>query len=398
MTVPRVLFGVDRVVQDPALLAPASRVGLVTNEAARLARDVMRPGRVALLEAGVPLVRLFSPEHGLGATGEDGAPMRDGVDAATGCPIVSLYGDRFDPPDESLADLDLVLFDVPDVGARFYTYAWTLSHVMEACARTGTPLAVLDRPNPLGGLLDDAEGPLLDESQCASFIGRWSIPVRHSLTLGELARHWAATRVRQAQLSVVTCEGWRRTMLWPALGLPWVPTSPAIRAFASALVYPGTCLFEGTNLSVGRGTDASFQGVGAPWLDPARVIAAAALPFAWGVQLADDDFTPELGPYAGERCRAVRLVVPDPARVRPVAVGLALLAAVIRAHPRDFDWAPYRTAANPGGGDHFARLVGVRHIAPRLLERESPVTPALVREWTSAAAWTPAVRPALLYD
>src|SRR5690606_34743780 len=162
-----------------------------------------------------------------------------------------------------------------------------LSHVLEACARTGTPLAVLDRPNPLGGLLDDTEGPLLDESQCASFIGRWSIPVRHSLTLGEVARHCAATRRPQAPASAGACEGWRRAMLWPALGLPWVPTSPAIRTFASALVYPGTCLFEGTNLSVGRGTDASFQGVGAPWLDPARVIAAAALPPAWGVQLTD---------------------------------------------------------------------------------------------------------------
>lgn len=397
MTRPHVRFGVDRVVESPALLPPASRIGLVTNEAARLAGDASRPGRVALLHAGVPLTRLFSPEHGLSAVGDDGAPMRDGVDAATGLPIVSLYGARFAPPDESLADLDLVLFDVPDVGARFYTYAWTLSHMLESCARTGTPLVVLDRPNPLGGLLDAAEGPLLDESQCASFIGRWSIPVRHSLTLGELARHWARTRVRQAHVAVVTCDGWRRGWMWPALGVPWVPTSPAMPSFASALVYPGTCLFEGTNLSVGRGTDAPFQRIAAPWLDPERVLDAVQWSPAWGVQLAADTVTPAQGPYAGESCQALRLEAPAPARARPVAAGIALMAAVIRAHPRDFAWAPYHTAANPGGGDHFARLVGVRHIAPRLLDLASPVTPALVQEWTATGDWASAAAEALLY-
>ena len=397
MNHPAVRFGVDRVVGAPALLPPAARIALVTNDAARLANDASRRARVALLDAGVPLVRLFSPEHGLSAVGDDGAPMRDGIDAATGLPVVSLYGDRFAPPDESLADLDLVLFDIPDVGARFYTYAWTLSHVLESCARTATPLAILDRPNPLGGLLEAAEGPLLDEAQCASFIGRWSIPVRHSLTLGEMARHWAATRVRQVQLSVIPCEGWRREWQWPALSLPWIPTSPAMPSFASALFYPGTCLFEGTNLSVGRGTDAPFQCVAAPWLDAGRVLSQLQLPPEWGVQLHADAATPAQGPYAGELCQAVRLEALAPARVRPVAVGLALMAAIIRVHPRKFAWAPYRTAANPGGSDHFARLVGVRTIAPRLLDTSAPVTSALVHEWTSTGNWASAVGDALLY-
>ena len=393
-----VAFGVDRVVRDGALLPLAARVGLVTNEAARLAGDAAVRSRVALLAAGVPIVRLFSPEHGLAAVGEDGAPMRDGVDATTGLPVVSLYGERFAPPAESLADLDLVLFDVPDVGARFYTYAWTLSHVLEACARAGTPLAVLDRPNPLGGVLAGAEGPMLDEATCASFIGRWSIPIRHALTLGELARLWAQTRVREARLSVVTCDGWRRDMMWPALALPWIPTSPAMPSFDAALAYPGTCLFEGTNLGVGRGTAHPFQQVGAPWLDAARVLDAVQLPAEWGMQLAATSFSPGEGPYAGQACHGVRLTAVDARRVRPVAAGLALLAAVVRAHPREFAWAPYRTAANPGGDDHFARIVGVRHVAPRLLDLSSPVTPALVRQWTAATAWAGQVREALLYE
>jgi uncharacterized protein YbbC (DUF1343 family) len=168
-------------------------------------------------------------------------------------------------------------------------------------------------------------------------------------------------------------------------------------SFASALVYPGTCLFEGTNLSVGRGTDAPFQRIAAPWLDPGRVLDAAQWSPAWGVQLAADTVTPAQGPYAGESCQALRLEAPEPGRVRPVAAGLSLMAAVIRAHPRDFAWAPYHTAANPGGGDHFARLVGVRHIAPRLLDLSSPVTPALVQEWTATGAWAQTVTESLLY-
>lgn len=391
------LFGVDRVAHYPDLLPAAGRIGLVTNQAARLAEDPTIPSRVALLDAGLPVVRLFTPEHGLSAQGADGAPMRDVADLATGLEIVSLYGERFAPPVESLADLDLVIFDIPDVGARFYTYAWTLSHVLESCARTGTPLVVLDRPNPLGGRLDVAEGPLLDEACCASFIGRWAIPIRHSLTLGELALHWALTRVQNAQVDVIACNGWQRDALWPSLGLEWVPTSPSMPSFASALAYPGTCLFEATNLSVGRGTDTPFQLIAAPWLDARRVIEAVEHAPYWGVRLHPDSCTPTLGPYSGEEVEAVRIEVVDPAHVRPVAVGLALLAAVIRRHVHRFAWSPYPTAANPTGGDHFQRLVGSRSVAPRLEDLSAPVTPAEVERWTTVSGWGPGVRDALLY-
>jgi len=397
VTRPAVRFGVDRVARDPDLLPRAARVGLVTNQAARPAGRPETPSRVALLEAGVPIVRLFSPEHGLSATGEDGAPMRDADDAVTGLPIVSLYGERFAPPDATLADLDLLLFDIPDVGARFYTYAWTLSHVLESCARTGTPLVVLDRPNPLGGALASAEGPMLDEASCASFIGRWAIPIRHSLTLGELALHWAMTRVRAAQVDVITCDGWGRDRQWPSLGVPWIATSPSMPSFGSAILYPGTCLFEATTLSVGRGTESPFRCVAAPWLDPAAVIAALPPAVTTGVRLHPGRCTPSVAPYRGTACAAVQLDATDPAAVRPVALGLALLAAVIRHHPRDFAWAPYPTAANPGGGDHFARLVGQRGIAERLLDTDARVSSEEIVRWTAVPGWAGAVRDALRY-
>jgi len=401
-----VRFGVDRAVADPSLIARAAglprvaRVGLVTNEAARLASDPTRRSRLALRDAGVPLVRLFSPEHGLSAAGDDGAPMHDGVDAATGLPIVSLYGERFAPPDESLADLDVVVFDVPDVGARFYTYLWTLSHVLEACARMGTPLVVLDRPNPLGGELSTAEGPLLDEATCASFVGRWDIPVRHALTLGEMATHWGHSRVAEAQVGVVRCEGWQRDMPWPACGLPWVPTSPAMPSYESARLYPGLCLFEGTNLSVGRGTATPFQLVAAPWLQPHRVIEAleGALPRV--VRLSADQVMPSQGPYAATTCAAIRAALgdDDDARlVRPVALALQLMAAIARTHRGAFAWATYPTAANPTGGDHFARLVGTRTIAPVIDAHAAPMDAATLEAWTAVGDWATRVAPALLY-
>lgn len=392
-------FGVDRVVGDPALLPSARRVGLVTNDAARLAGDSSRHSRTSLRDAGIALVRLFSPEHGLDAVGEDGAPMRDGTDLLTGLPVVSLYGERFAPPDEALADLDLLLFDVPDVGARFYTYVWTLSHVMESCARVGTPLIILDRPNPLGGDLEVAEGPMLDEEHCASFLGRWSIPVRHSLTLGELARHWAATRLPSLRLDVVPCEGWTRATTWPALALPWVATSPAMPTFASALLYPGMCLFEGTTLSVGRGTDAPFQGIAAPWLDPARLIDAVGKSLHdAGVRLVPGEVTPAQPPYRGEACGQLRVAVDDAARLRPVTLALTLLAAAFRAFPGECAWAPYPTAANPTGGDHFMRLIGRRAIAQRLSETADPIPPHEIAHWADTGPWRRSVASALLYD
>lgn len=411
---PAVRFGVDVLLSDPERWRDWHRVGLVTNDAARLAAHSTVQSRIALQRAGVPLVRLFGPEHGLGAVAADGEAVTDGVDAATGLPVVSLYGERMRPAPEHLADLDVLCFDIPDVGARFYTYAWTLWHAIHACEDAGVRLIVLDRPNPLGGVLAAAEGPILDDA-CRSFIGEHAIPIRHALTLGELARLWVAECAPRTALTVVPCDGWDASRSWEATGCDWVPTSPAMPHAECAVWYPGTCLFEATNVSVARGTGAPFATIGAPWLDATSVIAAVATmraPYApaASVALEATTFAPTLGPSAGESCVGIRLTITAADRTafiardfRPVQLGLVLLDGIARQHPKQFAWARYPTAANPRGDDHFARLVGRADVGARIgAPRETPLDATRgahdgLETWTRATEWAARVAPFLLY-
>lgn len=392
-----IAFGVDRLAADPRLLGNVRRVGLLTNDAARLAADAQRPGRTALLDAGVPLVRLFSPEHGLSVRAPDGSAVSDGVDQITGMPVISLYGASMAPPADALADLDCLLFDVPDVGARFYTYNWTLSYAIDACAVARIPLFVLDRPNPLGGQLEHAEGPIV-EARHFSFVGRHPIPIRHSLTLGELGRLWRAERSPSASVQVIACEGWKRTQMWPETGLPYVATSPAISNFDAALFYPGLCLFEGTNLSVARGTTLSFQAVGAPWLDTEQVIARFRDRELPAVEPETTEFTPAIGPHKGVACRGVWIKTSDVPKFRPVLCGLALLADIIAVHRSQFEWALYRTVANPQGRDHFERIVGRAAIREELDAAADTVSNETLRSWTATAGWPERWRAVQQYE
>ena len=212
-----------------------------------------------MLKNGFTLVKLFSPEHGLTASGADGAFQNNHIDNLTNLPVTSLYGDRLAPAEEDLDDIDIVLFDIPDVGCRFYTYLWTMTHVMESCASFNKQFIVADRPNPIGGNMLQAEGPMLDEENCSSFIGRWSIPVRHSCTLGELAKYFAGTKIKSLQLEVIPAGNWQRNQIADDSGLKFIPTSPAIQSLNTALLYPGMGLLEGINVNEGRGTDKAFQ-------------------------------------------------------------------------------------------------------------------------------------------
>jgi uncharacterized protein YbbC (DUF1343 family) len=392
-----IAFGVDRLVADPGLLGNVRRVGLLTNDAARLAGDSQRQSRTALLDAGVPVVRLFAPEHGLSARAPDGVAVNDGVDQLTGLHVVSLYGATMIPPAAALEDLDCVLFDVPDVGVRFYTYNWTLSYAIDACAAAHIALIVLDRPNPLGGMLEYVEGPIV-EARNFSFIGRHSIPIRHSLTLGEIGQLWRAERCKSADVRVIPCNGWKRAQLWRDTGLPFVATSPAISSFETVLFYPGMCLFEATNLSIARGTPSSFQAVGAPWLDSNALLARFAARGLPAVQVEGTQFTPTIGPHKGTLCHGVQLRTNEPAAVRPVLTALALLADVIATHPREFAWGRYRTVANPEGEGHFERLFGRSGVRAELERAPAQFTTEVLQSMTETPGWAERWRNAQYHE
>lgn len=392
-------FGVDTLLSWKVSALQGQRVGLVTNNIATTAQlpRPLTPTRLALQRAGINLTKLFAPEHGLGANAADGAPIAYETDALTGLPVYSLYGATYRPTAEMLADLDLLLFDIPDVGVRFYTYIWTLSYVMEACAAVGLPLWVLDRPNPLGGELAAVEGPMLDEDQLASFVGRWSMPVRHSLTVGELATLWNNERALGVDLMVVPTTGWTRQQQWPAFGLPFVPTSPSMPDFDAAIVYPGTCFFEGTNLSEGRGTATPFRVVGAPWLQAQPVVDhfnAQELP---GIAARAVQFTPLSSKYSGELCQGVMLHALDSRSIRPVAAGLQLLATIIALQPQEFMWLPYPTAANGPGYGHFDLLSGQLALREQIAMLDPATAGQTIRQWTAAPRWDQRVQSYLCY-
>lgn len=335
----------------------AKRWGLVTNEVALTSTGIR--SRQALLDAGFNLIRLFAPEHGLRATGADGARQMDGMDALTGLPVISLYGDKMAPDPEDLVDLDAVLFDIPDVGCRFYTYLWTLTYVMERCASLQKPLYVLDRPNPLGGDLGRAEGPMLDENHCSSFIGRWSIPLRHSCTLGELARYFAATRLPELNVKVIPVKNWNRLTTTTSSGWTFIPTSPAIRDLETALLYPGTGLLEGIFINEGRGTDRPFTCCGAPWINGevlANAFTALNLP---GVVCQPIRYIPDSSIYQEETCQGLQFRVTDEIHFRPVHMGIELIRLLMDLYPDQVLERRYYTAANPDGTGHLDKLLGI---------------------------------------
>jgi uncharacterized protein YbbC (DUF1343 family) len=337
---------------------PGKRLGMVTNEAA-LTRSGL-PSRKALMEAGFTLARLFSPEHGLNVSYPDGARVEDQVDVITGLPVVSMYGERLKPSPESLKNLDAVLFDIPDVGARFYTYLWTMTYMMEACAKACIPFIVLDRPNPIGGAMWQCEGPMLNEKHCSSFIGRWNMPIRHGCTLGELARYFKATRLQNLHLEIIPCEGWERSQSFFETGHPFTPTSPAIRDAETALLYPGTGLLEGIHISEGRGTAFAFKQAGAPWINALKWKQAMDNLMMKSVSIEAVTFTPDWGLYAGEACNGLRFAITNPNIFRPAAFGIYLIQQLMHLYPDQVKPRLYPTVANPSGENHLDRLVGIK--------------------------------------
>lgn len=339
--------GLDRLLADPGSLA-SRRWGLLAHGAS-VTRDA-RPAHLALAAspAGPPRA-LFGPEHGFYGVEQDMVPAEGGRDPWTGAPVLSLYGDSEEtlrPSPGAFEGLDLLLVDLQDVGSRYYTYAATAVWAAEAALAAGCEVWVLDRPNPLGGVVVEGNLP---RPGTESFVGAFRLPVRHGLTLGELVLLEARRRGWSGEgLRVWEMEGWRRDTRWEETGLPWIAPSPNMPTLLTALVYPGGCLVEATELSEGRGTTRPFQLTGAPGIDPpalADALAARALP---GVAFVPTLFRPQFQKHRGEACGGVELVVTDPAAFRPYRTGLELLDAVRRAAPGAFAWreAPYEFVAD----------------------------------------------------
>lgn len=322
-----------------------TRLGLIVHAAS--VRADLTPTASALIQSGFRITALFAPEHGLTAALQDQAPVQGARDKSTGLPVYSLYGKTLSPTPGMLDKIDALVFDLQDIGVRYYTFVWTLALALEACARAKKPFIVLDRPNPLGGRTD---GNIQAEDHL-SFVGLHPVPVEHGLTAGELALWLNATRGWGAELHVVRAAGWRRRRRFNETGLPWVLPSPNMPTLDTATVYGGTCLFEATNLSEGRGTTRPFEIVGAPFLDGdawARALKAQRLP---GVTFRSLVFRPTFNKWAGRLCGGVQLHVADPAVFSSFQTGLALLHTAKRLAPKSFRWAPppyeYETVKPP---------------------------------------------------
>ncbi|MEX0980300.1 MAG: DUF1343 domain-containing protein [Gemmatimonadota bacterium] len=358
-----VLPGIDVLLQDSVHLVRSLRAGLVTNQTGIDRDRVSAIDRLAGSEE-VELVALFSPEHGIRGEAEAGVRVEGETDSRTGLPVHSLYGSTLKPTPEMLNGLDVLLFDIQDIGTRYYTYIYTMAYAMEAAGEADIPLVVLDRPNPIGGAA--VHGNVLDPA-FSSFVGMYPLPIRHGMTPGELARLFRDRESIDVELHVVPVQQWRRDMSFDDTGLPWVPPSPNMPSVESALHYPGTCLFEGTSLSVGRGTDAAFQQFGAPWLDGALLaerLNAYDLP---GVGFEAVRFTPENpgdGKFGGQDVEGVRFVSEFSASGTAYDPVLAGVAAVIEARRMSGERFTWRTA-------HFDRLAGTDRLRLGILDGRS---------------------------
>lgn len=345
----RTRIGLEVLLADTTRLRK-QRIGLITNASGVTSELVSTLD--ALREAGLNVTALFGPEHGFTASAPDATTVASSKDTRTGLPVHSLYGDTRKPTAEMLTGIDVLVLDLQDVGVRFYTYSTTLALTLQACAEFRIPLIVLDRPNPIGGTI--LEGPLLDPS-LQSFIGHGPLPLRHAMTIGELARFYNRELKTGAELQVVAMEGWRREMWFDETGLVWAPPSPGIPHFATTITYPGICLIEGTNLSEGRGTALPFEIVGAPWLDGNALANELKALKLEGVRFRPITFTPLDSKHVRQICHGVQVHVIDRNAFRSVKTGLHIIAA---SRAQNSDQFEFLSTSWEGKPPHLDLLVG----------------------------------------
>lgn len=375
--------GIEVLISDHLAALHGKRVGLVTNQTGVNRRGVHDID--LLLAAGVELVALFGPEHGLRGLAHAGEKVDSGTDAVSSLPVHSLYGATKQPTPDMLKGVDVLLFDMQDVGARFYTYPSTLLLVLRAAAQAGIEVIVLDRPNPLGGEL--IEGPVLEPSY-ASFVGIFALPVVHGMTIGELATMFVRLEKLPVNLRVIAMKGWSRDYRDSAASdLKWIPPSPNMPTRQTAKVYPGTALFEGTNISEGRGTKRPFEQIGAPFIDGAALAAklnAAQIP---GASFGAVSFTPTSSKFAGQKCSGAVLAITDNTAFHPFATGLVMVKAVHDLHPDKFEF-------RSGSPSYFDQLVGVGWVREWIIAGKSVAE--MAAKWQFALDAFRKIRPAFL--
>ena len=342
-------------------LFEGKRVGIITNHTAYNSRGEYIIDVFSKMD-NVEVAAFFSPEHGLYGVEEDGRRIESITEPNYKIPVYSLYGKTNKPTREILENIDVLVFDIQDVGARFYTYIYTMSLAMEAAAEYGKRFVVLDRPNPINGL--QVEGNIL-KPEFASFVGLYPIPVRHGMTVGELAQMfngqgWLKDGIK-ADLVIIPMKGWRRSMWYDRTGLKFIKPSPNMVSLETATVYPGLCLLEGTNVSEGRGTPLPFTQFGAPWIDSGRLVAEFNRLNLPGIRFGPASFTPVSSKYKGQRCNGIRIVVTDRDLLEPYFSGILIVNKIYQMYPNDFQWRV----------SHFDRLCGTSAIREVITNRSS---------------------------
>ena len=380
--------GLDVLFREQLGLVEGRSIGLITNQTGI---DPQFRSNLTLF-AEHPKVRLttiFSPEHGISGSVQAAIHLSSTVDKGRQIPIYSLYGETREPTREMLDGIDALVYDIQDVGSRFYTYISTLLRSMRAAAANRVEFIVLDRPNPIRG--DRIEGNLL-QSAFRSFVGETAIPIRHGLTVGELAQ-FCVTELdfTSTRLEVVPMHTWRRAMWYDETGLPWVPPSPNMPTLETAILYPGTCLIEGTNLSEGRGTTKPFEWIGAPWVDSESWADTLNNLNLTGTHFRPIHFTPTFSKYADQECHGVQVHITDRDKFKPVDAALHVIETAQRNYPDQFEFLENR------GRYFFDLLAGTDELRLRLQKRESPTE--IARSWeTQITRFAEQYRPYLLYD
>lgn len=339
----QVKLGVDAFFERDLSELRGKRLGLLTNQTGANA-ELVSTIRLFHEHPELQLAVLFAPEHGLLTNVKEGEKFTDAIHRSTDIPICSLYGQSKKPTDAMMEKVDIIVFDIQDIGARYYTYIYTMAYMMEACARTGKRMIVLDRPNPIGGEI--VEGNLIDQDY-TSFVGLYPIPNRHGMTVGELATYFNEEFHIGCELEVLEMEGWNRRSFQTDNGLPWIPPSPNTTSLDMMLLYPGTCLVEGTNLSEGRGTTQPFEIIGAPFIDGEKLQDNVNALGLEGIRARALSFTPTYQKYNGQLCEGIQLHITNRQTFKPVESFVKILAVVAEMYPKKIEFLEYGKLRHP---------------------------------------------------